>query len=192
MSCVTVRQVYLYLENELPVDEREAIDKHLSSCEACKILLEDRKKMMHAVEALPPLDMPDDFTQQVMAKVFPRVSPVRIWIAGSAIAFSMIMFIFLAVFLLSDISFSGVFIRLNGSLWAFVENLSVFIVKLFKIASVILEILIQFTGFVFKTLTSLATLVRPEFQIFLITLTIILFLSLLYKMRRKIWTGDKI
>lgn len=192
MSCVTVRQVYLYLENELPVDEREAIDKHLSSCEACKILLEDRKKMMHAVEALPPLDMPDDFTQQVMAKVFPRVSPMRIWIAGSATAFSMIMFIFLAVFLLSDISFSGVFVRLNGSLWAFVENLSVFIVKLFKIASVILEILIQFTGFVFKTLTSLATLVRPEFQIFLITLTIILFLSLLYKMRRKIWTGDKI
>lgn len=192
MSCLTVRQTYLYLEDQVPVDERESIEKHISSCEPCKILLEDRKMMMQAVETLPPLDMPANFTQQVMAKVFPRVSSVRIWIAGSATAFSLMMFLFLAIFLQSDISFSGVFVRLNSSLWAFVKNLSVFAVKLFKIASVILEILIQFASFIFKTLGSLATLIRPEFQIFLITLTVVLSISALYMMRRKIWTGDKI
>lgn len=192
MSCLTVRQIYLYLEDELPVDERESIEKHISSCEPCKILLEDRKMMLQAVETLPPLDMPADFTQQVMAKVFPRVSPVRIWIAGLATGFSLMMFIFLAVFLQSDISFSGVFVRLNSSLWAFVKNLSVFTVKLFKIASVIFEILIQFASFVFKTLASLTILIRPEFQIVLTTLTVVLSISVLYMMRRKIWTGDKI
>jgi hypothetical protein len=192
MSCLTVRQTYLYLEDQVPVDERESIEKHISSCEPCKILLEDRKMMMQAVETLPPLDMPANFTQQVMAKVFPQVSSVRIWIAGSATAFSLMMFLFLAIFLQSDISFSGVFVRLNSSLWAFVKNLSVFAVKLFKIASVILEILIQFASFIFKTLGSLATLIRPEFQIFLITLTVVLSISALYMMRRKIWTGDKI
>ncbi|MGB6864465.1 MAG: zf-HC2 domain-containing protein [Candidatus Aminicenantaceae bacterium] len=192
MSCPTERQIYLYLEDELPVDERESIEKHISFCVPCKILLEDRKMMMQAVETLPPLDMPADFTQQVMAKVFPRVSSVRIWVAGSATAFSLMMFIFLAIYLQSDISFSGVFVRLNSSLWAFVKNLSVFVVKLFKIASVIFEILIQFASFVLKTLASLATLIRPEFQIILITLTVVLSISLLYMMRRKIWTGDKI
>lgn len=192
MSCLTVRQTYLYLEDQVPVDERESIEKHISSCEPCKILLEDRKMMMQAVETLPPLDMPADFTQRVMAKVFPRVSSVRIWIAGSATAFSLMMFLFLAIFLQSDISFSGVFVRLNSSLWVFVKNLSVFAIKLFKIASVILEILIQFASFIFKTLGSLATLIRPEFQIFLITLTVVLSISALYMMRKKIWTGDKI
>jgi len=192
MSCLTVRQIYLYLEDEVPVAERETIEKHISSCELCKILLEDRKVMMQAVETLPPLDIPVDFTQQVMAKVFPRVSLVRIWIAGLATAFSLMMFLFLAVYLQSDISLSGIFVSLNSSLWAFVKNLSVFTVKLFKITSVIFEILIQFISFVFKTLASLTTLIRPEFQIFLITLTVVLSISVIYMMKRKIWTGDKI
>jgi hypothetical protein len=192
MSCLTVNQIYLYLEDQVPVDERESIEKHISTCEPCKILLEDRKMMMQAVETLPPLDMPADFTRQVLAKVFPQVSPVRIWIAGLATGFSLMMFLFLAVYLQSDISFSGVFVRLNSSLWAFVKNLSVFTVKFFKIASVIFEILIQFVSFVFKTFGSLTTLIRPEFQIFLITLTVGLSISVIYMMRRKIWTGDKI
>jgi hypothetical protein len=192
MNCLSVRQIYLYLEDELPVNERTPIEKHISSCEPCKILLEDRKKMMQAVDSLPNLDMPADFTQQVLAKIFPRVSPVRIWIAGLATGFSLMMFIFLAVFLQSDISFSGMFVRLNSSLWSFVKNCSVFTVKLFKIASVIIEILIQFVSFVFSTLASLTTLIRPEFQFFLITLTVVLSLTALYTMRKKIWTGDKI
>ena len=192
MSCLTVNEIYLYLEDELPVEDRASIEKHISACESCKILLEDRKKMMHAVESLPPLDMPADFTQQVMAKVFPRVFPARIWIAGLATGFSLMMFIFLAIFLQSDLSFSGTFVHLNNSLWTFVKNLSVFTVKLIKITSVIFGILIQFVSFVFKTLGSLTTLIRPEFQIFLIISTIILSASVLYMMRGKIWTGDKI
>ncbi|MGD9347061.1 MAG: zf-HC2 domain-containing protein [Candidatus Aminicenantes bacterium] len=192
MSCLTVRQVYLYLEDELTVEERESVERHLVSCESCKLLLEDRKKMMQAVETLPPIDLPADFTQQVMARVFPRVSTVRIWIAGLATSFSLMMFIFLAVFMQSDFSFSGLFVGLNSSLWTFVKNVSVFAVKLFKITSVVFEIIIQFVSFLFKTLGSLTTLIRPEFQVFLVILTIILSILTLYMMRRKIWTGDKI
>jgi hypothetical protein len=192
MSCFTVDQIYLYLEDELSVEDNASIEKHISTCESCKILFEDRKKMMHAVGSLPPLDMPADFTQQVMALVFPHRSPVRIWLAGLATGFSLMMFILLAIFLQSDLSFSGMFIRLNSSLWTFVKNLSVFTVKLIKIASVIFGILIQFVSFVFKTMGSLTTIIRPEFQIFLILLTIILSFSALFMMRRKIWTGDKI
>jgi hypothetical protein len=192
MSCPDANQIYLYLEDELPSNERESVEKHISSCDPCKALLEDRKIMMQAVESLPPLDMPADFTQQVMAAVFPKTSSVRIWIAGLATAFSLMMFLFLAVYLQSDFRVSGMFVRLNSGLWAFVKNLSVFTVKLFKIASVIFEILTQFVYFVFKTLASLTTLIQPEFQIFLIILTVIASISAFYVMRRKIWTGDKI
>ena len=192
MSCLTVDKIYLYLEDELPIEEKESIEKHISTCDSCRALLEDRQKMMHAVRSLPPLDMPADFTQQVMARIFPRRSPVRIWIAGLATGFSLVMFIFLAIFLQSDISLSGTFVRLNSSIWTFVKNLSVFAVKLIKVVSVIFGILVQFFGFVFKTLGNLATLIRPEFQIFLVILTIVLSLSTLFMMRRKIWTGDKI
>ena len=192
MSCLSVNEIYLYLEDELSAEERASIEKHISACESCRILLEDRKRMMQAVRSLPSLDIPADFTQQVMAKVFPLRSPVRIWIAGLATGFSLMMFIFLAIFLQSDLSFSGTFVRFNSSLWTFVKNLSVFTVKLIKIASVVFGILVQFVSFVFKTLGNLTTLIRPEFQIFLIILTVILFIATVFMMRRKIWTGDKI
>jgi len=192
MSCLTVRQVYLYLEDELTPEERDSVERHLVSCESCQLLLEDREKMMQAVETFPPIVLPVDFTQQVMAKVFPKASLVRIWIAGLATAFSLMMFIFLAVFLLSDFSFSGLFVGLNSSLWTFVKNVSVFAVKLFKITSVIFGIIVQFVSFIFKTLGSLTTLIRPEFQIFLVIITVILSIFALYMMRRKILTGDKI
>jgi hypothetical protein len=192
MSCLTVDKIYFYLEDELPAEERASVEKHISACEPCKILLEDRKKMMQAVTNLLPLDMPADFTQQVMARVFPRRSPARTRIAGLATGFSLIMFIFLAIFLQSDVSFSGAFVRFNSNLWTFVKNLSVFTVKLIKIASVIFGILVQFVSFVFKTLGNLTTLIRPEFQLFLVILTVILSLSALFIMRKKIWTGDKI
>lgn len=192
MSCLTVEKIYLYLEDELSAEERASVEKHISACKSCKSLLEDRNKMMQAVRSLPSLDMPADFTQQVMAKVFPHRSPVKIWIAGLATGFSLTMFIILAIFLQSDLSLSGTFVHLNSSLWTFVKNISVFTVKLIKVASVIFGILVQFVSFVFKTLGNLTTLIRPEFQIFLIILTVILSLSTVLMMRRKIWTGDKI
>lgn len=191
MNCLTPSQIYLYLEDALPAPEKEAVDTHIASCEACQIILEDRRVMMEAVQSLPPLDMPADFTQQVMARVYPKASSVRIWLTGLATGFSLMMFIFLAVFLQSDISLSGLFVHLNGALWTVVRNLSVFTVKLFKVTSVIAEILVQFANFVFKTLSSLTTLIRPEVQIFLITLTVVLSISALVLMRRKIWTGEK-
>lgn len=192
MSCLTVDKIYLYIEDELPAEEKASVKKHISACESCKSLLEDRTQMMQAVRSLLPLEMPADFTQHVMAQVFPRRSPAKIWIAGAATGFSLMMFIFLAIFLQSDLSFSGTFIHFNSNLWTFVKNISVFTVKLIKISSVIFGILVQFVSFVFKTLGNLTTLIRPEFQIFLIILTVILSLSAVFMMRRKIWTGDKI
>lgn len=192
MNCLTIDQVYLYLENELTPEESSGIGDHIVSCEKCRTAVEDRRILMEAAESLPPLQVPPDFSQQIMARIFPQKSQIRIWIAALATGFSLVVAIFLAAFLQSDFSLSGAFIQLNRSLWSFVSNLSVFFIKLIKIISLTFNLLVQLTSYFYKALVGLTSVVGIEVQITLIILTVLLSLTAAYGVRRKIWSGENI
>lgn len=192
MSCLAIDQVYLYLENELTPEESNGLAGHIASCEKCRQVVEDRQILIEAAESLPPLQVPPDFTQQIMARIFPQKSQIRIWIAALATGFSLVVAIFLAAFLQSDLSLPGTFIQLNRSLWSFVSNLSVFFIKLIKIISLAFNLLVQLSGYIYKTLTSMTSVIGIEVQITLMILTILLSITAIYGVRRKIWSGENI
>jgi len=192
MNCLTIDQVYLYLENELTPEESSGIAGHIASCEKCRQAVEGRQILIEAAESLPPLRMPPDFTQQVMARIFPEKSQIRIWIAALATGFSLVVAIFLAAFLQSDLSLSGTFIHLNRSLWSFVSNLTVFFIKLIKIISLTFNLLVQLSSYIYKALTSMTSVIGIEVQITLIILTILLSVTAVYGVRSKIWSGENI
>ena len=123
MNCLSLDQVYLYHEDELTQEESSGIADHIASCEQCRNAVEDRRILVEAAESLKPLQVPPDFSHQIMARIFPQKSQFRIWIAALATGFSLVVAIFLAAFLQSDLSLSGTFIQLNRSLWSFVSNL---------------------------------------------------------------------
>jgi len=192
MNCLTIDQVYLYLENELTPEESSGIAGHIASCEKCRRAVEDRRVLIEAAESLPPLSVPPEFTQQIMARIFPQKSHIRIWIAALATGFSLIVAIFLAAFLQSDFSLSGAFIQLNRSLWSFVSHLSVFFIKLIKIISLTFNLLVQLSSYIYKALTSMTSVIGIEVQIALVILTILLSVTVVYGVRRKIWSGENI
>ena len=192
MNCLSLDQVYLYLENELTHEESSGIAGHIASCEKCRDAVEDRKILMEAAESLPLLQVPPDFTQQIMARIFPQKSQIRIWIAALATGFSLVVAIFMAAFLQSDLSLSGTFIQLNRSLWSFVSNLSVFFIKLIKVISLTFNLVVQLSGYIYKALASMTSVIGIEVQITLIILTILLSITAFYGVRRKIWSGENI
>ncbi len=192
MNCLSLDQVYLYLENELTHEESSDIAGHVASCEKCRDAVEDRRILMEAAESLPPLQVPPDFTQQIMARIFPQKSQIRIWIAALATGFSLVVAIFLAAFLQSDLSLSGTFIQLNRGLWSFVSNLSVFFIKLIKVISLTFNLLVQLSSYVYKAFASMTSVIGIEVQITLIVLTILLSVTAFYGVRRKIWSGENI
>jgi hypothetical protein len=192
MNCLSVDQVYLYLENELAHEESIDIAGHVASCEKCRNAVEDRRILMEAAESLPPLQVPPDFTQQIMARIFPQKSQIRIWIAALATGFSLVVAIFLAAFLQSDLSLSGTFIQLNRGLWSFVSNLSVFFIKLIKVISLTFNLLVQLSSYVYKAFASMTSVIGIEVQITLIVLTILLSVTAFYGVRRTIWSGENI
>ena len=192
MNCLTIDQIYLYLENELTPEERSLLAGHIAACEKCRRAVEDRRALTEAAESLPPLPIPPDFTRQIMSRIFPQKSQMRVWIAALATGFSLVVAIFLAAFLQSDFSLSGAFIQLNRSLWSFVSNLSVFFIKLIKIVSLCFNLLVQLSSYIYKTLTSLTSVIGIEVQITLVILTILLSVTAVYGVRRKIWSGETI
>ncbi len=58
-----------YLDAELPADEAEAFERHLAESPEAREELEDLRKVMQLVQALPDVDAPDDFYEKVSRKI---------------------------------------------------------------------------------------------------------------------------
>jgi len=192
MKCLSLDKIYLYLETELPAEEMNRINNHIATCRNCRLAVENRKAISEAADSLPLFRVPPDFTQQVMARIFREKASTRLWIAGLATGFSLIVAIFLAAFLQSNLNLSGAFIQLNRILWNFVGSLSVFFVKSIKVVSLAFDLLLKLSGFIYTTLKSMTSAVGTELQIILVGLTIFISLTLFFGVRRLIWTGEKI
>lgn len=69
MSCLTIRKIYAYLEGDLAPEEKEQAEFHLKQCSKCRSAVEDRKFLHDASADVPPLELPADFPERVMARI---------------------------------------------------------------------------------------------------------------------------
>ena len=191
MRCLTLEQIYLYLEEELTVPENQKIEEHLIACPKCTRAFEERKRLHQAVENLPLWQTPPDFTQQIMARIFPVKVSLRAWLGAGAAGFASAMLAFLFFWLATGHNISDLLINFNHTLWNFVKNISLIFVKLFKLASLIVKLLQQFFGFLLKAVAWVTTLINPQIQIIIITIIIILTVSFFFGIKRKIHIGEK-
>ncbi len=191
MKCLNIEQIYLFLEKELPPAENSRIHAHLTTCPKCTKALEERRLLLQAAEELPLWTPPPDFTQQIMARIFPaRVSPWA-WIGAVASGFAtMVLTLFIFTLVtgqnLSDLLHSFYHTLLNS-----VKNFSPLFVKILKLVTVFLKILQQLGELLIKGLTLLSTIISPQVQIILISIAMIAIISSIYGLRKKLWIGEK-
>ncbi len=191
MRCLRLDEIYLFLEKELSSLETKKIEDHLASCPKCKNAVEERKVFLQASESLPFWEMPPDFTRRVMEQIFPEKVSLRSWLTAAAAGFSSIILCFLAFFLLSGENLTNFLIPLGHTLLDLVRNFSIFCIKLFKIASLLVRVITPFARLLLQGFAHLTTILSPEAQIILIILTLILSASLIFGVRRKFMTGEK-
>jgi hypothetical protein len=191
MKCLSIEQIYLFIEKELPLSENKKIEEHLATCQKCKNALEERKHLLQASENLPLWQTPPDFTQQVMARIFPIRVPLSAWLTAAYAGFGSIILAIFILFLIIGQNFSSLLTSLNHSLWNFVRNLSPVFVKLFKVASLFIKTLQQFFEYIIKVFASLTTIISPQVQIIIITTAIILIAFSIYGIKRKILIGEQ-
>lgn len=191
MKCLSIGQVYLYIEKELSAPENKKIKEHLRTCPKCRKALEERRLLLQAAEGLPLWQIPPDFTQQVMTQIFPVKVPLSAWLKAASAGFISIIIVLFIYIMATGQNFSGLLINLNNTLWNLVKNFSLIFVKLFKLASIFVKMLQQFIGFLIKCFTWLTTIISPQVQIIIITVTIIFIVSSIFGIKRKLLIGEK-
>lgn len=191
MRCLKADQIYLYLEKELAPPEIQKIKEHLTSCPKCQKAVEERKILLQASESLPLWEIPPDFARQVMERISPKKVTLRSWLTAAAAGLFSISLALSIFFVLSGENFLEVVFGLGHRLLDLVQTASVLLVKVFKLASLLIKVINQFLGFLFKGLIRLTSILNPEVQIILIVLTVILSVTLIFGVRRKFVGGEK-
>ena len=59
-------EIVTYLMGEMPARQKEALEEHLHSCEACSKLLGAYRQTLRASDAIPDIEPPPDYTQRVL------------------------------------------------------------------------------------------------------------------------------
>jgi hypothetical protein len=192
MKCLRIDEIYLYLEGELSSEQTKKIETHLTSCSACENSVEERRRLIHAAESLPDLELPKDFTNQVMGKIFPEKVPLRSWLIALSSGFSSIAAVLFIYFLLSGQNLADFMIGLNQAFVTLARNLSVFCAKFLKLVSLFIKIILQFLGYLINGVSRWTKIPNQEIQVVIITLTLLLSVFLIFKLKRKIFSGEGI
>ena len=191
MNCLRVDQIYLYLEGELSPKEDRSIKAHISSCKKCNKAVEERKILVEASQSLPEWEVPQDLAQRVLANIFPKRITLRDWVVTTAIGLSSAVLAFFAVYLVSGQTLADLFINLNRTALDLFQNIVVLSVKVAKLISVGIQIVIKIISLIIKGLGSLTTILGPEVQVGLILVTAVLTFLLLFGAKRKLLAGEK-
>ena len=191
MNCLRIDQIYLYLEGELSPSENRSIINHLSSCEQCRMAVAERRSLLEASRNLPLWEIPQDFTQQILAQIFPKKITFREWAVTGAIGLSSAVLAFLAVYLISGQNLASLLINLNQTAINLFRNIIVVLIKAAKLISIGLQVIQKIGSLILKGLTGLTTVLGPELQIGLIVLFLVITVFLLYGAKRKFSFGEK-
>ncbi len=96
MNCLTPKEIYAYLEQELSAEDRLRMKEHLASCSRCQRLLADRSRYLESISSLPEPELPPDFSDRVMTSlpVLKSSSRFWLWLAGGAyLVFSLLVIV---------------------------------------------------------------------------------------------------
>ncbi len=190
MKCLQDKQIYLYLEKELPLPETTLIREHLKECPLCRKAVKERKVFIKAAESLPSLKVPPDFSRQVMGQIFPLKIPVRASILAVTASFSVMLTTLFILFLSSGQNLVNILISLNHSVLNFLKGALVISAKISKLAVLLIKTISQCIQHIFSDLASLTSILGPELQIILIILSLAIFTILLFGLKNKILIGD--
>lgn len=96
--CAMERELPAYLQDELPPDERRAVESHLSACAACREALNEYRALLGALRESAPAARPVDVSDAVLRRLpgigttrsFWRRAPLRaaaLWVLAGALVF---------------------------------------------------------------------------------------------------------
>lgn len=191
MNCLSLGQIYLYLDQELSSSENKKIEEHLALCPKCREALEERQILEQAAKSLPDLEIPTGFSQKIMAKLFPERVTFLGWLGALASGLASLFLALFLLFLASGKNLPGLLLNLGHNGLATLKNGALLLPKLFKLLLLISDLLPSLAEELLKGLSSLTTIVSPGIQALIIILICLFLFTLVYGLGRKFLAGEK-
>jgi anti-sigma factor RsiW len=189
MSCLTISDLYDYLEEGLSPERMNELREHLRSCRRCRRAVEERRIIAEAASTLPRIEVPEDFTERVMSRISrPKVSRPG-WLIGLVSGTSLLALISV-VLIASGRNALEFFRGASQIFWESAKNAAVLAAKLAALLSLFgrtFRSLLEAGG---KSLSVLTSLLHPGVQIFILVLALGILASLFYGLRKKLSIGD--
>jgi len=183
MTCLTLKKLYAYLDGDLAGREKKAAEEHLASCPACRDALEERRRMLQAVETLPAFDVPDDFARSVLdripvaAALEPSKAKTPRWWAAVAAGFATFAVGLVATALLTGHSLPQLLPALNRFLVSNFRGIVSVLAKGAKYVVLAFTVLFQIAGKGLEILKSLTSLIGTDAQIALVGAMVLILLG---------------
>ena len=189
MSCLKISDIYDYIEEALSPEIREEMRRHLDVCPRCRLAVEDRKSIAAAASNLAPFEVPDDFTDRVMARIAPQKAKLPAWLIILASASSLLAVTMMAL-IASGSNIAEVFSRVSHSFWGYAKSAAVFTAKAATLLSLTGKAARPLLEAAYKGLSVLTLFIHPWVQALILGLAMGLVVSLFIAMRKKFSWGD--
>lgn len=191
MNCLSIREIYRYLEGDLPEGRAAQVEHHLAGCTACNEMLEDRKHLLQACRRLPLWQVPPDFARQIMDRLFPqRLSLGRAFLTAMSGTAVIVTAMFL-IFVFSGENLLNLLMSLNQSILDGLRDLAVYGAKFVKMVTLLAKAVGQFSQFFWESLTRLSGLPGTALHVALVIIGILFTASLIFGAKRLLPIGGK-
>lgn len=190
MSCLKISDIYTYLDGESSVNERDVIEKHLEGCPRCRAAVEERRRFAEAASSLPSLDLPADFTQQVMAQILPAKVSLPGWLIGLTAGLAPLALL-IGIFIQSGENLLDLFSRFGHSVWIFLKNAAVFTAKALTLIDLIGKLLRPLAQALYRLLAIGPHLISPIAQILILFASLALFIVIICAFGKRFLAGEK-
>jgi predicted anti-sigma-YlaC factor YlaD len=190
MNCLKISDVYIYLDGGLSADERASIESHLDGCPRCRAEVKERRRLAEAASSLPPLDLPADFTQQVMVRILPAKASLPGWLIGLAAVLTPLALL-IGIFIQSGENLLDLLSRFGDSVWVFLKNAAVLTAKALTLIHLAGKLLRPLAQAVYRLLAIVPNLISPTAQILILFVSLAFFVALICAFGKRFLAGEK-
>ena len=152
--------------------------------------LEERRLLHTASLNLPQWDVPADFAEKTIERIFPVEKRKVRWIPVLVATCSSLFLITIFSAVLQGQQLPAFLFGIFRTVWGSIEKISLFAVKLIKISVDLFKVLQRFLEMITHNLSSLTGSLGTEIQVISISITLILLCTTAFIFRRIFITGE--
>jgi Putative zinc-finger len=170
MSCLSIEELYAYLDGDLPPAAKRRVEAHAIACAECRAVIEDRRAFLEAASSLPLFDVPASFASSIAARLETVPAPERkrlpiwTWIAASAAGGAAFLATLTGIALVTGQNLWQYLARLQHGSLDYLKGAVTAVIRLLKYTQIFVKVAGDFGSALMDTARRAMSIIPPQIQ----------------------------